>query len=72
MLTWVVHLQKKKGEQPKIVNTGKENLHIFQATGGISMKFLEKTYFMIILKVRKNLDSPFLENEVWKTHRVSS
>ena len=37
----------------KVVNIEKENLHIFQTTGGISMTFLGKICLMIILKVRK-------------------
>ena len=37
----------------KIVNIEKENLHIFQTAGGISMTFSGKICLMIILKVRE-------------------
>ena len=37
----------------KIVNIDEENLHIFQRTGVMSMKFSGKTNVMIILKVTK-------------------
>ena len=38
----------------KIVNIDEGNLHIFQTTCGISMKFLEKSCLMIIAKFTKN------------------
>ena len=38
----------------KIANIDREFLHIFWATWGISMKFSEKMWIMIILKVTKN------------------
>ena len=37
----------------KIINIDKENVHIFQSTRGISMKFSGKMRLMIILKVIK-------------------
>ena len=38
----------------KIANIDREILHNFWKTGGISMKFSEKMWFIIILKVTKN------------------
>ena len=51
----------------KIVNVDRENLHIFRTTWGISMKFSQNIWLMIILKVTKNqgyilcLEKTFLE-----------
>ena len=39
----------------KIANTDRLILHNFWTTWGISMKFLEKMWLMITLKVTKNL-----------------
>ena len=38
----------------KIANIDREILHIFWTTWGTSMKFSEKMWLMVILKVRKN------------------
>ena len=40
----------------KIVNIEEENVQIFQTNWEISIKFSEKTWLMIILKVTKNQD----------------
>ena len=37
-----------------MANIGREILHIFWKTWGISMKFSEKMWLMIMLKVTKN------------------
>ena len=56
----------------KIVNIDGENLHIFQTTRGVSMKFSVKVCLMIILKVMKNqgftfrLDNAVLEKPQWR------
>ena len=49
----------------EIVNTSKENLHIFQTICGISMEFSGKVIHMITLKVTKKQGLTFcLENAV--------
>ena len=51
----------------KIANIDRESLYFFLTTWGISMKFLEKMWLMIILKVTKkqgpnlSLEDIFLE-----------
>ena len=58
MLTSLVYLLQgnftKSKKMMKMVNTEEENLHIFQTTWRISMKFSGKVCLMIILKVTKN------------------
>ena len=58
MLTLLVFLQQgniKKSEKiMKIVNTDRENVHIFWTIWGLSIKFSGKMWIMIILKVTKN------------------
>ena len=53
----LVYLQqgnvKKSKKLMKLANIDEENLHIFQTTLGISMKFSGKMCLMIILKVKK-------------------
>ena len=71
MLTSLVYLQwrnvKKSKKLLKLVNIDEENLHIFQTTWGISMKFSGKMCLVIILKVTKKKGfTPSLENTVLK------
>ena len=40
----------------KIVNIDEESLHMFWTSSGISMKFSEKVWLMIILNITKNQD----------------
>ena len=58
MLTLLVFLQQgniKKSEKiMKVVNTDRENVHIFWTIWGLSIKFSGKMWIMIILKVTKN------------------
>ena len=54
----------------KIVNIDEENLYIFRATCGNSVKFSQKMGFMIMLKATKNQGfSHSLENTFGKTTR---
>ena len=53
---------KKSEKSMKIVKIDGDNLHVFWATWGLSMKFSEKTWLMIILKVTKSTASPSLKN----------
>ena len=50
---------KKSKKSIKIVNIVRENVHIFWTTWGNSMKYLGKTWLMIILKVTKSRVSLF-------------
>ena len=47
---------KKSEKMIKIVNIEEENAHIFRKTWGISRKFSEEMWLMMILKVTKNQD----------------
>ena len=40
----------------KMANIDRESIHIFWTTWGISMKFSDKMWLMIMLKVTKNQD----------------
>ena len=57
MLTLLVYLQQgnieNKIKMINLANINKENLHIFQATWGISRESLEKMCLKTILKVNK-------------------
>ena len=69
MLTLLVYWQQGNVKNPKqmmkIVDIDKENLSIFKTTWEIPMKFSEKVYLMIILKVAENQGfSHSLENKV--------
>ena len=60
-------IQKNRSKSMKIANIDRESLYFFLTTWGISMKFLEKMWLMIILKVTKkqgpnlSLEDIFLE-----------
>ena len=47
---------KKMIKLIKVANIGKESLHVFLTTSGISMKISEKIWLMIMLRVTKNQD----------------
>ena len=61
-------IQKNRWKSMKIANIDRESLYFFLTTWGISMKFLEKMWLMIILKVTKkqgpnlSLEDIFLKN----------
>ena len=54
--TFLIHLRISM----KVANIDREILHNVWTTWGTSMKFSEKMWLMIILKVTKNRVSPFL------------
>ena len=75
MLTSLVYLQQGNAEKSKnlikIVNTNEEHFHIFRMPRGISIKFLGKICFLIIVKFTKNQGfTPSLENVVLEKLQV--
>ena len=65
---------KKRWKPMKIVNIVRKSLHIFWTTWRISIKFLGKMWFMIILKVTKKpgFHTLLLEINFGKTTGVSN
>ena len=60
-------MSKKSEKLMKVVNIDGQNLHIFQTTWGISMKFSGKMWVVILLKVTKNQGFTFsVEDTFWE------